>query len=99
MIEQHIDAIKNLQKLGYTTIEIAKKLNIHPPSLYNYFSDHREIFQKQRQNYRRLSEKESEDIYREFMDEGLTQASIAKKHNVAPITVHRHILKQIKKRK
>ncbi len=98
MIEQYIDQIKILQQRGYTTMEIAKKLHIYPTSLYCYFSNHREIFPKQRQTYRRLSEEESVDIYREFMDDGLTQIKIAEKHHVAPETVRRHILKQIKKR-
>lgn len=97
MIEQYIDQIKALQQEGYTTMEIAKKLQIHPPSLYSYFSHHRELFSKQRR-YRRLSKEESIDIYNEYIVDGLTQIEIAKKHNVSEETVHRHILKQIKQK-
>lgn len=96
MIERYIDQIKTLQNLGYTTMEIAKKLHINPTSLYCYFHTHRELFPRQR-SYRMVSEEESADFYKECIDEGLTQTEIAKKHNVAPETVHRHILKQIKK--
>ena len=97
MIEQHIDEIKKLQSFGYTTMEIAKKLGIHPPSLYTYFHDHRDVFPKQRTNYRRISDEESFDIYTEYIDEGLTQKEIAMRHGIAQKTVHDHIIKQIKR--
>lgn len=60
------------------------------------FESSRNLPQAKKQSYRRLSEEESIDIYREFIEDGLTQKKIAEKHCVARETVRRHILKQIK---
>lgn len=95
MIEKHIEEIKHLQSQGLSTAEIARKLNIHPPSLYAYFFNHRDIFPVTRR-YRKVSKEDSLKMYIEYFMYGLTQREIALRHDASLDTVRRHLKKQIK---
>ena len=95
MIEEYLDIIINLNKLGVSYNNIAKSLGINPSSLHAYVSYHRDKFPRQ-VDYRKISDEESEEIFNEYMNDGMTQQDISKKHGVCAKTVNRHIQRQMK---
>ena len=93
MIKDHEQEIKQLLNEGFSVKEIADKLHIYRPSLYDYFSKHRDSFPKQRA-YRRLNKEEYEQIFTDYVDNGMTLTEVANKHNISSETVRRYVNKR-----